>query len=63
MTPPANNSFSGETVIVSFNAQGVSDVVDSNGNRSLNQQVDGMVTLEIQVDGKTVKTLKVVAPK
>ena len=63
MPPPANNTFSGETVTVSFNAQGVSDVVDSKGNRSLNQQVDGVVTLEIQAGGKKVKTIKIVRPK
>ena len=63
MPPPANNTFSGETVTVSFNAQGVSDVVDSKGNRSLNQQVDGAVTLEIQTGGKKVKTIKIVGPK
>lgn len=63
MPKPANNSFSGDVINVKFTKNGVSDVSDSKGNRSLNQQIDGTVILHIQDGGKTVQTIRVAGPK
>ncbi|MEM7066447.1 MAG: hypothetical protein AAF572_25185 [Cyanobacteria bacterium P01_B01_bin.77] len=57
---PANNSFSGRVIHVEFRPNGVTDVSDSNGNRSLNQQnVPDTLTLELQRDNTTTQVLTI----
>ncbi len=60
MPPPANNHFYGAQVTVTFNAQGVTDVTDSNGNRSLGQSEPNHLTLEVRDgDDKVVRTINI----
>ncbi len=62
MPKPANTHFYGDVVTVTINAQGVTDVKDTNGNESLNQS--GLNELELQVQpkegGAAFQTIKIV---
>ncbi|MEM7066446.1 MAG: hypothetical protein AAF572_25180 [Cyanobacteria bacterium P01_B01_bin.77] len=53
--PHAPNSFSGKDIHVEFRANGVTDVRDSNNNRSLNQQkVPDHLILEVKDEDNEV---------